>query len=151
MSSIIKLVNINSVNYYDYENDLKSDGMLRDLWVFDSILTDWQSVLDALAKVYKFKYMEDGKDVSVLPSAKEIHAIRENKRPSISFEIGIMIANSFFVCTEEIDFDFGHKDILPETFPDLVKFMSLICRSVNKQVALTHEGNRDDIIIAVTP
>ena len=114
--NLIKIKDVKDVNYSDYESGLMSDGMLRDLWVFDSTMSDWQAVLDALTQVYSYDYWEDGEIVSSLPSAKEIHSRREIKGTTISFEVGRMRANSFFICEDEIDFDFGHLDILPETF-----------------------------------
>ena len=151
MKSVKKISNLKNVRYSDYENDLRSDGMLRDVWVFNASLSDWQTVLNVLTSKYRFDYTEDREKVIVVPSAKDIHHRKKDKGAMISFKIGTMVANSFFFCEDEIDFDFAHTDLSSETFPDLLQFMSLICQSINKEVVLTHEGNRNEVIFTIVP
>jgi hypothetical protein len=115
------------------------DGLLLDIWVFDTAVKDWQLTLDHLAAKYSCVYSEDG-NITSLPSADVI--ARRRNEVSVSFEVMLygLTVNCHFFETGRIE-----MDVLPENVNSSEKsqavldFMKDIATVLKKVVYLVPE------------
>lgn len=88
-----------------YEYAFEPDGMLRDIYVFDTDVRDWQKVIDSLrAGPYSLEFAA-GDDPLPLPDAAQICALQADITCSLSVDRHGMNLMCYFFTTEMIEFD----------------------------------------------
>jgi hypothetical protein len=100
------------------------DGALRDIYVHDATVADWQAALDYVrASRAVLQFTIDGQPAELPGTAVKIFPIRERASPLLSFDVeGINVNCRFFTATE-IEFDLQPGDVTgPERLTSVVSF-----------------------------
>ena len=128
--------------------DFEPDGSLRDLYVLETSLDDWQRVLDALQERWPpLAYTLDG-DPAVLPRrAEEIFDARRERAAMLSFVVAEATVNCHFFVEDEIEFDIDPREVSrPDQVDALTAFMATLGRVTAKTVLLTMENSPEAVI-----
>ena len=117
------------------------DGSLRDIYVFDTTLADWERLINFIRDKFPIiSFTLDSVQAKMPANASEIFAFRASQNPSCNFMVnGISVAFHFF-CEEEIEMDIVPNDIdRPERLAILLNFIAGLGDCLNKPVVLTPE------------
>ncbi len=133
--------------------DFKPEGALRDIYVHDATLNDWEAVLDFIRASYpSLEFSIDGEPSELPATAAQIFAISERALPGLSLNVDeINIACHFFTPTE-IEFDLRPEDVTgPEHLRSVVSFLRSVAQTVGKMAVLTMENTPNAIILRADP
>lgn len=134
-------------NFYDW------DGSFRDIYVFDTDISDWNKMLQIInSKSYELDFSLDG-EKSPLPSdAKEIFEQRIKWSTLLSINVTNVIINCHFFCLEEMEFDIDPREITDEMkFQGLTNFMQDLSDGLGKPVVLTEENEPKSELLCIKP
>lgn len=123
---------------------------LRDIYVFDTTINDWQLIFDKLKNLYQLEYTVDNDIIQMPDFITEIFATHEIASTHVYFDIGnkIMVGCHFFM-TNQIEFDILAREInSPQAFDTLLGFLRLIGDKIQKTVTLTDENDETHPIIS---
>ncbi len=125
-----------------YEYAFEPDGMLRDIYVFDTDVRDWQRVIDYLrARPYSLAFTA-GDQFLPLPDAARIFELQVELTCSLSVDRQGMNLMCHFFTTEQIELDLDPRDYADGRHIDeLLAFMRGLGEVVDKPVILTPESS----------
>ncbi|AKQ45939.1 hypothetical protein TH63_10245 [Rufibacter radiotolerans] len=131
-------------------------GSLRDIYVQDVSLADWEKVVDLLNENYPLKYGIAGEEKSFSQIDKQdiisylTDETGEMYCRSVTIDLGGVHANCHFFLSEQIEFDINPKGVTSfEDFEKVVKFMQSISWTLEQQVTLTDENTPEFPLIKV--
>jgi hypothetical protein len=129
------------------------DGALRDIYVLETTLADWQAVLDALRGWTPRPAFVIGSADRPLPDrAEDIFASQWENTGLLSLFVGGMRLNCHFFTVDEIEFDLDPAEVAaPSQLAALTGFMRLLAGVTGKPVILTDENNQANPIFRVLP
>lgn len=133
--------------------DFKPDGSLRDIYVQNASLLDWDRTVAMLHRHYApLTFTRDGEPFAPPDSAAAIFAERHDATIALDFEVhGIELACHFFT-QDEIEFDLPPEQVnSPERFSALQHFLRLLATTVGKRVVLSPESAPTSPILIVDP
>ncbi|MHB0936335.1 MAG: hypothetical protein ACYDCO_17755 [Armatimonadota bacterium] len=129
------------------------DGTLRDIYILNTTVDDWQKVLDALrACGYSLLPLQDGHAGGLPLDASAIFALHDQDQlgPSISVEDSGVTFNCHFFTKDEIEFDVDPREITSQTqFEVVLRFMQVISRATGKEAILTPENWQRYVMVRV--
>lgn len=130
---------------------LTLDGALRDIFILNSTLDDWNNVLQALKNSdYGLEFLIDYEPAELPNSAEEIFKIDKSK--TLKVKRDNIFFNSYFFVADEIDFDSDPRDFVAfEQGEDLVNFMRFLSNLTNKPCILTPELDQEYILMKILP
>ena len=139
-------------NWDDIKWIFEPDGTLRDIYVQDVTLSDWEKLIDFLNLTYEIKFgEEESKQIDkeyVIKYLRDETGEMENKSLKIEFN-GIHF-HSYFLLAEQIEFDIDPKEINSiKDFESIEKFMESISRTLKNQVSLTGENSPEFPLIKI--
>ena len=132
------------IEKYFNETILAQEGALRDIFVRNTNIEDWEKVYTYLiSSDLDILYLKDQKQTVPPNTAREI---LNNKDVSHTLRVGI--ENIFFHCyffgEEEIEFDFDPRDFEAiDQYRITIIFMELLHELTNKIVHLQWEGDTE--------
>lgn len=135
-------------------HEFEADGGLRDIYVLDTGLSDWQRVLDALRGWTPApSYEVDHIPITLPERVEEVFAEWERERsPKLRIEVGEIALACHFFAPEEIEFDFRAQDVTGmEQLQPVLDFMRSIGNLTNKTVILTPENWKQSPIFHYEP
>jgi hypothetical protein len=132
------------------------DGSLRDIYVQEVSISDWEKLIDLLNENYPLKYGITDEERSTSQIDKD-YIIRyltgetsEMECKSIAIDFGGIDANCHFFLSEQIEFDIDPKEITSlEDFEKVEKFMQAISWALEQQVTLTDENSPEFPLVKV--
>ena len=141
------------MTWAEIASDFEWDGSLRDLYVMNATVEDWQRVLDALSEIKPTPVMHvDGEAIKHPLSAEIIFQRRQNSDLSLYVRIGNIRFNCHFFQDDEIEFDLDPREVKRAADLDSIKaFMRLLAERTGKTAILTHENSRSALILTVSP
>ena len=132
----------------DVSDDWESEGGLRDVYVFETNVEDWQRALDLVRAQWPFTYSEDGSpktmpaDVPTIFQAREQRAVRLQIHAAPAIHI-----NCHFFLPEEIEFDLDPREVNSQADFDIVcEFIGLIGTTLQKAVSVCWEGDTEALM-----
>ena len=127
------------------------DGSLRDIYICETSLDDWQNFLDFLREgEYQVRFLVD-KTPYPLPT-KVNWIFEQPERPLLSIEISNITLNCHFFIIEEIELDLDPREVTDEAkLNQLVKFISDISLTLGKKVKITPENSSDIALFKFVP
>ncbi len=153
-SSQISLENFNHVSFTPrlLNRFLKDEGALRDIYIDDCSIEDWDKVVKALKESdfilrFSMNEIETGLplNISSIFSDTENYFRLEVREESV-------IINSYFCAESQIEFDIDPRDFVGiDQFQILYKFMRLLARETGKVVKLTQQNCNDIPFLLVAP
>ena len=141
------------MNWEQYQTEFEcDDGSLRDIYIFETSLDDWQKLLDFIREgLYTFEYKVDGNAVALPERASTIFEC-ENYGRLLSVNVGNLLLNCHFFTADEIEFDLDPREVKGEReLEDLFDFLRRLCRISSKQTVLTPENGPEFWIFRFNP
>ncbi len=128
------------MKWEDYSTDFDWDGSLRDIYVLETSVLDWQKLFDFLkSSDYTFAYQLY--ELEELPGSIEIFGERRENKGLLCVDAGDVTLNCHFFCREIIEFDLDPREVKGEEQANFVfDFMRQLGRALNKEVILTPEN-----------
>jgi len=129
---------------YNWDNInwiFKPDGSLRDIYIQETSLSDWDKLIDILNSEYDLKYFSENKI-----DKKEVFKYLQDKtgeieRKTVSINIKNVKINCHFFLIEQIEFDVEPSEIKSKSeFDSLLSFMATLSTKLKKQITLTGEN-----------
>lgn len=129
--------------------DFEPDGSLRDIYVLETSLDAWQSVIDTLRQRWSSLTFTLNGEPATLP--QRVEAIFDARREQAAL-LSLMVGGAQLVChffvEDEIEFDIDPREITgPAQLEALIEFMALLGRITAKTVVLTHENSPEAVIL----
>jgi hypothetical protein len=133
--------------------DFEPDGALRDIYIHNTTIADWQAVIDAVTRyVPTLEYRIAGKtvapptDISIL-----LRAQADDLRCDLYVPMGKATLNCHFFTEDEVEFDLDPREMKPEYLTTLVDFLRLLGEATAKPVLLTMESMPEAVIMRFEP
>jgi hypothetical protein len=128
--------------------DFTVDGSLRDVCVLDVGISEWQSVIRALAETGWEHTLElTASEPIAEPSAEAIFdRLQSDEKASarLAVRVGSVWFTSYFFDPSEIEFSFDPADTSSETeFRSLEEFMKWLAKVCHKPVVMTMESSTE--------
>lgn len=129
------------------------DGSLRDLYVFETNMVDWQRLVDFVREgAHHYTFRRDGE---VCPLPNRVNAILSRTREA-SFTLSIHLEeiwiNAHFFCVEQIELDLDPREVhSEERAKALFEFMRGVGQALNKPVRLTPENLSEYVLFEYDP
>ena len=128
-------------NWNDISWIFKPDGALRNIYVQNTSLNDWEKIIDLLNDNYILNYHSKNKidKEEVFQNLKEIG---EKDFKTVSIVIKNIKINCHFFLIEQIEFDIEPNEIkTQDDFEKILSFMTKISSTLKKQITLTGEND----------
>jgi len=120
----------------------KPDGTLRDIYIQEVSLSDWNNLIDLINEKYTVKYKGKKKIAKQEVIEYLMDETGEVEFKTVSIELEKIKLNCHFFLEDEIEFDIHPKQINSlEDFEFLEKFMNDVSKSLDNQVTLTYEND----------
>ena len=118
------------------------EGSLRDLYILNTTLADWQALIDFLVQSeYPHSYRVKGEMSPLPPDVARVFEIRDEAHVLFSVNVGGIVLHSHFFCVEQIEFDLDPRAVTGEVdLERLFRFMRRVGQVVGKDVLLTPEN-----------
>ena len=120
------------------------DGwLLRDIYIQNVTLTDWEQLIDFLNCTYNLKFGEE--DSKQIDKEYVVNYLTDNtgeiETKKLTIDLNGIEINCYFLLQDEIEFDINPTEIkLFCDFERLEEFMTSISKVLRKQVTLTGEN-----------
>lgn len=135
-------------NWNDIKWIFEPNGSLRDLYVQETSIEDWEKIIDLLNEKYQVKYWKSESDEYVFQIDKEysiayfLDETGEMEFRHIKIQLGSVQMNFYFFLVEQIEFDIDPKEINSiDDFEQIENFMIDVSRILGKQITLTEESS----------
>jgi len=121
------------------------DGwLLRDIYIQDVSLMDWEQLIDFLNLTYNLKFGEE--DSKQIDKEYVVNYLIDNtgeiESKTLRIDLDGIVVHCYFFLQDEIEFDIKPSEIKSfSDFERLEKFMSAISKVLRKQVCLTGEND----------
>ena len=129
------------------------DGTLRDIYVFETSMEDWESVWKLLAGGRdRLTFSVDGVASEPPTTAAEVFAAAAKHSVLAAYAEGGFTINCHFFTPSEIEFDIDPREISnPEAGEAIARFIAAIGEMTSKPVVLTEENDRSMVIACFDP
>ena len=140
-----------SATWSNCERDFEPDGSLRDIYVLETSLADWERLLQALPSTYQLHFQSG--DLETLPStASEAFRLAQVQGALLKIDAEGIKVHCHFFWDRDIEFDVDPKEIASEReFRSLVSFMRFTGQALGKPVRLTPENLQEHRILEYHP
>ena len=134
-------------SYEAIQPDLKPDGSLRDIYIYQANSGVWNDFLGLVSgSKLNFEFWHGENELPLPNNFEEIKSL-QNTDPTtlkIFIEGGIQI-NCHFFTEDEIEMDVAPKDISEkQNFDSLVSFLRWLSKGLKKSIPFTHENSPDE-------
>jgi hypothetical protein len=141
------------MSWQKYEPEFQRDGSLRDVYIMDTDMKDWQSFIDLVQELNIMTEFSRGPAVEEIPSCiKGAFSGQYDETCSLSIFLDNILLRTHFFVESEIELDLDPRDFRSqEDLDKLVAFMGKIAQRVGKPVLLTPENCPESPIFVVQP
>ncbi|WP_196584605.1 hypothetical protein [Aliivibrio fischeri] len=133
--------------------EFKSDGSLRDIYVENIEVFEWDNFLDFLrSSKYKLKFSHGEQSIEIPESFGLIRELQGTEPTTLFIWLNDNIQlNCHFFISNEIELDLSPYDFNHESeYLTLIEFLESLSAALKKKVILTHEGMQEQIILSIT-
>jgi len=133
-------------------SEFEPDGSLRDIYVFDTNIKQWNIVLKAITRTnYEYNFLHADEVIELPNDFDLIKALQESNPTILKIYITESIQiNCHFFTDKEIEMDIDPNEILSETdYNALTRFLSWLSKITSSTVVLTHENAPELVILSV--
>lgn len=133
--------------------DFEPDGALKDIYISNATLDDWQAVIDALKSGMPALDFRVGNEAAELPSDVSMIFLTgpNDLRSTLRVPMGKATLNCHFFSDDEVEFDLDPRDMNADLLPLLLDFLTLLGNATNKSVLLTMENMPEAEIMRFEP
>lgn len=144
---------MNVLAWDEVSEDWRSEGELRDLYVFETTEEEWQRVVDAVRTRWPSAFLADGQPAEMPAGVPQIFemALSQALLWRIALREGLS-ANCHFFVREEIEFDVDPREVSSQRGLDAVcEFVRIVGQAASKAVVLTMESSPELVIASYEP
>ncbi len=128
------------MKWQDCAKAFNVDGSLRDIYVQDTTVVDWEVFLGAVSTMTTNLFV-DGEPLPLPTEVKEIYRDNEKKSFLLEIHLGQVTVNCHFFTKDEIELDIDPAQVTTQTELDsIVAFLAVVGRALGKDVMLTDEN-----------
>lgn len=130
-------------NWNDIKWIFEPDGSLRDIYIQDITLLDWEKLIDSLNLNYNLKYGENSNQIDKEYSVRYLmDKTGEIESKALRIDLNGIHVHCYFFLPDQIEFDIDPKEINSlQDFESIEKFMISVSKALNNQVTLTGENS----------
>jgi hypothetical protein len=141
------------VDWETCQADFEWDGSLRDIYVLQTSIVDWDRLLDFLRNSgLPLIYEVDGASPPLPTGVASIFATRQDASPILKVDLRGMWLHSHFFTEDEIEFDLDPREVQDEiALARLLDFMRGVATHLGKTAILTPENWVQSPIFEVRP
>jgi hypothetical protein len=141
------------LNWQDIAAHFSPDGTLRDIYVFQTSMEDWESVWTLLARSRDhLTFSVDGVPSEPPTTAAEVFATGAKHSVLAAYAESGFTVNCHFFTQSEIEFDIDPREIGgPDAGEAIARFIAAIGEVTSKPVVLTEENDRSMVIACFDP
>lgn len=141
------------LNWQDIAGHFSPDGTLRDIYVVDTSMEDWEAVWRLLAVSRgRLTFSIDGAPSEPPATAAEIFDVGLKHSVLASYEENGLTINCHFFTSSEIEFDIAPSEISGlKAAETLACFVMAIGETTSKPVLLTEENDSSAVIACFDP
>jgi len=139
------------MDWQDCRKAFYVDGSLRDIYVQDTTVADWDVFLDAVSSKITATFV-DGEPHPLPTQASEIFERSDGESFLLEINLGQVKMNSHFFTEEEIELDIDPSDVTSQTELDaIVDVLAVIGRALGRDVILTDENQPTSVWFVFDP
>lgn len=140
-------------SWSDIQKEFVPDGSLRDIYVFETDLQDWQHFTEFVRSgPWPFRLTENGEELPLSDPAQIFSKRSESTSTMLSVFLGAVQLNVHFFCEQEIELDLDPGQVRGEDdLSALVDFMHRLADTIGKSTVLTPENCREIVVLRVEP
>lgn len=129
------------------------EGSLRDLYVFETSESDWESLLSALREwPYELTFLVDCEPARLPDTANAVFLQTESASVVLRVQVGKITVCTHFFCAEIVELDIAPGEVDgPTQLAELSHFMRRLGDLLNRAVWLTHENTPEECIAQYSP
>jgi hypothetical protein len=142
-------------NWKNIEWIFEKDGALRDIYVQNSTISDWENVVDLLNSEYKLTFgvyednLTDKIDFEYVKTMFEDET-GELETKSATIDLSGIVVKCFFFLKNQIEFDINPTEVKTESeFNKITDFMKSISAKLEKQITLCGENQPEFPLIKI--
>lgn len=142
-------------DWKDIEWIFEKDGALRDIYVQNATISDWEKVVDLLNSEYKLTYGIYENDLTDQIDFEYVKTIfvdetGEMEIKSATIDLSGIVVKCYFVLENQIEFDINPTEIKTKSeFYKIIDFMKSISSKLEKQITLCSEGQPEFPLIKI--
>jgi hypothetical protein len=142
-------------NWNNIEWIFEKDGALRDIYVQNATISDWEKVVDLLNSEYQLTfgiYEDNLNDKIDFGYVKTMFADEtgELQTKSVTVDLNGIVVKCYFFLENQIEFDINPTEIKTETeFNKITDFMKSISSKLEKQITLCGENQPEFPLIKI--
>lgn len=136
-----------------FKAEFYRDGSLRDIYVLDTQLRDWNAAAKFIAQRYRLEFTGGWKEATFPTDIGQLFPTSpDSQLTALSFDVEGVRVNCHFFTTDEIEFDVDPAEVNePSRLDALFAFMKELATAVGKDVILTPENMREIAIFRCRP
>jgi hypothetical protein len=132
-------------------DDLIYDGSLRDIYIRETTLDNWNQFLSVVRATKQYQYFVDG-ELTPLPAVAVDIFSKRNYQKILSVWVGEVQLNCHFFAEGEIELDLDPQQVTnQESFDAIRQFMEQLAIAIQRSVLLTPENLSEHPIIQYEP
>lgn len=146
---------MNSTSWNEIKWIFEQDGSLRDIYVQDVGLEDWEKVIEYLNSNNQIRFSIGGESVSnVIDKDYVVSYLSDNSGemlcPYLTIQIDNLSINSYFFLVDQIEFDIDPKEVNSlNNYNKIENFMRSISKLLGTQITLTGENTPEFPLIKI--
>jgi hypothetical protein len=133
-------------------NFLKPDGALRDIYVDNTSIKDWENILDKFKNSdFSINYFVDEIESNLPTNASSLFTNGQNS-VKLQLKKENIIINAYLFISDQIEFDIDPRDfVAKEQHSFIFEFLNLLSDATNKTVKLCEENSGDTPYLILFP
>jgi hypothetical protein len=132
-------------------DDLIWDGSLRDIYIRETTLDNWNQFLSVVRETKQYQYFIDG-ELTQLPTVAVDIFSKKNHQKLLLVWVGEAQLNCHFFAEGEIELDLDPRQVMKqENFEAIGQFMEQLAIAIQRSVLLTPENLSEHPIIQYEP
>lgn len=140
------------ISWPSIQHAFTRDGSLRDIYVLETSVADWQYLIDLLRLRHRLHFIVDTENAELPPLVTSAFALRSEHAVSLHVDVGGIDAVCHFFTETEIEFDIVPTDICDASaLRHLIAFIEELGRLFNKPVLVTPENQRESAFLRFDP
>ena len=129
--------------------DFAPDGALRDIYVEDTDLADWERLLGWLRSAsFALFFSHEGNSMPLPITAGEVFALSGTASSILTIQAGPLAINCHFFSDHEIELDLDPRQLTDEhSFAHLLGFVRGLGDALHHDVIVTHENVKAGVVL----
>lgn len=123
------------------------DGSLRDILIFGTTVSDWDTLIQLALRLGKVSFELDSERAELPSSVKNVFAQTEHAR-CMKIDLGGPFVNTHFFSADEIELDLDPREINSQTDLDAVLgFCAQLGSELERDVVITEENTPEAVLL----